>query len=169
MVDSWAKAHRKELEKRGSSLEFGLHRMVYLRMLQEGNLEDALSYARENLSPFVNSEMDSIQKLMGCLLYVKDPSNSPYASFFAPAQWTKISHSFTRECCHLLGLSQESPLQTVVTAVRITRNLQLQLILFLRLAFLLSESRNSPVCVCASPFLFLFISRKRPRKLFRRC
>ena len=48
---SWAKARHSELRARGSSLEFKLHRLVFLDLMREGRQQDALIYSR-NFSPF---------------------------------------------------------------------------------------------------------------------
>ena len=41
----WCQEHRPQLEEKGSSLEFKLHRLKYINLLVEGNITDALCYA----------------------------------------------------------------------------------------------------------------------------
>ena len=47
----WCQEHRPQLEGKGSSLEFKLHRLKYINLLVEGNVTAALCYAN-NFVPF---------------------------------------------------------------------------------------------------------------------
>jgi hypothetical protein len=47
----WCQEHRSQLEEKGSSLEFKLHRLKYINLLVEGNITAALCYAN-NFVPF---------------------------------------------------------------------------------------------------------------------
>eukprot|EP01135_Chromosphaera_perkinsii_P009413 Nk52_evm89s1737 gene=Nk52_evmTU89s1737 len=111
----WACARKGVLEKKGSLLEFKLRKLQFIQLLQKGNTGDALRYARSNFAPFSVTHMKEIQRLMGSFLYVGRLDQSPYSDFFDPILWSEISHSFTRDCCTLLGLSYDSPLYVSVT------------------------------------------------------
>ena len=111
----WACARRAILEKKGSLLEFKLRKLQFIQLLRVGNTGDALRYARSNFSTFSSSHMKDVQRLMGSFLYVGRLEQSPYCDFLDPILWSEISHSFTRDCCTLLGLSYDSPLYVSVT------------------------------------------------------
>ncbi|KPP66358.1 protein RMD5B-like [Scleropages formosus] len=83
----WAVANRQRLLDLNSSLEFKLHRLYFISLLND------------------------IQILMGSLVYLRHGiENSPYRSLLEPNQWAEICTIFTRDACALLGLSVESPL-----------------------------------------------------------
>lgn len=115
-----------------STFEFRLHRLQFLHTLQiegqsrrlEGSMQKfnllvnsdskkssllyagpskALAYARTHFAGFQESEMGEIQRLMGCLCFVRRPGSSPYADLMAPAQWSEVAREFSRQCCGLLG------------------------------------------------------------------
>mmetsp|Transcript_12719 Transcript_12719/g.39019 ORF Transcript_12719/g.39019 Transcript_12719/m.39019 type:complete len:403 (+) Transcript_12719:295-1503(+) len=113
---SWAKTRRTELRKHGSSLEFALHRLVFLGFVQKGDWQGAISYAKAKFGDFSETQMGDIQSLMGCLLYINRLDKSPYASLFLPSQWTDTIRNFKRDYCKILGVPRNSPLCTTVTA-----------------------------------------------------
>ena len=47
--------------------------------------------------------MAEIQRLMGCLCFVRRPGASPYADLMAPSLWSDVAREFSRQCCGLLG------------------------------------------------------------------
>lgn len=112
----WAVKYRHELNKRGNSLEFKLHRLNYLHLLLQSKQAEALQYARKHFAAFSNVHIKEIQRLMACLLYVGRLENSPYKDMVSPNMWLDISHDFSSACCSVLGLSMESPLYTSITA-----------------------------------------------------
>ncbi|CAJ0927148.1 21118_t:CDS:2 [Entrophospora sp. SA101] len=54
---SWAKSNREGLEKRGSSLEFQLHRLRYIQFLIDQQHNEALMYAKNNFNYFNNRHL----------------------------------------------------------------------------------------------------------------
>lgn len=54
---------------------------------------------------------------MGMLLFVPNGiGSSPYSSMLDNELWVEIYEVFTRDACHLLGVSVDSPLATCVNA-----------------------------------------------------
>ncbi|KAJ3224624.1 hypothetical protein HK099_008169 [Clydaea vesicula] len=51
----WAKKNKSLLESKGSTLEFDLHRCKFIQLVVDNKSQEALSYAREFISPFHNS------------------------------------------------------------------------------------------------------------------
>ncbi|CAG8460625.1 1255_t:CDS:2 [Paraglomus brasilianum] len=111
----WARSKREELERRGSSLEFQLHRLHFVQFLTNQRSEEAIIYARKNFHYFQERHLAEIQRLMGSMVYFNNLNSSPYAELLSPDAWTDIQHQFTRDFCSLLGMSWESPLFISVT------------------------------------------------------
>ncbi|XP_053321611.1 E3 ubiquitin-protein transferase RMND5B isoform X2 [Spea bombifrons] len=108
----WAISNRQHLQELNSSLEFRLHRLHFISLLSGGPHKQmqALTYARQ-FQPFAAHHQQEIQVIMGSLAYLPHGiENSPYAHLLAVEQWISIGEQFTRDACHLLGLSIESPL-----------------------------------------------------------
>ncbi|XP_014287912.1 E3 ubiquitin-protein ligase RMND5A isoform X1 [Halyomorpha halys] len=115
----WAEKHRTSLQKQNSSLEFKLHQLRFIGLIEKGSScqNEAIQYARTYLSQFVHTHEKDIQMLMGMLLYLSNGvSRSPYAHLLQPSLWADIYDTFTKDACSLLGLSVESPLSVCVNA-----------------------------------------------------
>ncbi|CAB0019268.1 unnamed protein product [Nesidiocoris tenuis] len=116
---AWAEKHRAALEKQNSSLEFKLHQLRFIGLIEKGTScqGEAIAYARAHLSKFVATHEKDIQILMGMLLYLaQGVARSPYAHLVQPSLWADISDTFTKDACALLGLSVESPLSICINA-----------------------------------------------------
>lgn len=122
----WARSHSRELEQRGSNLEFELGRLKFIELFTgdigmpddpwEGPIR-AMEYAGTVFPKFSSRYVRDISNLLGSLAYSANLEESPYKSlFFNQSAWEEASASFTREFCGLLGLSERSPLYTAVTA-----------------------------------------------------
>ncbi|KAG9289045.1 hypothetical protein G9A89_015594 [Geosiphon pyriformis] len=111
----WARSQRIELERRGSSLEFQLHRLHFIQFLVNQCRDEALQYAQLNFQYFKTHHLRDIQRLMCSLAYINRLSSSPYADLLSAEGWTDIQNTFATDFCSLLGLSRESPLFISVT------------------------------------------------------
>ncbi|KAJ3063734.1 hypothetical protein HK102_008399 [Quaeritorhiza haematococci] len=112
----WACKKRFELGQRGSSLEFQLHRLQFIKHLVNRETDQALVYAKTKFTPFAQQHMKEIQRLMCSFLFAARLQSSPYADFLDPNLSIDIQRQFTRDFCQLLGLSSESPLYIAITA-----------------------------------------------------
>ncbi|XP_063987024.1 E3 ubiquitin-protein ligase RMND5A isoform X1 [Diachasmimorpha longicaudata] len=115
----WAYNHRDALLGQNSSLEFKLHRLQFIRLVEQGpsSQAEAVMYARKHLTQFVNRHEKEVQSLMGTLLYLPNGiQSSPYSHLLDPTLWLDIHDVFTKEACTLLGLSVDSPLSVCVNA-----------------------------------------------------
>ncbi|KAJ1338900.1 hypothetical protein BSLG_006537 [Batrachochytrium salamandrivorans] len=111
----WAAKCRPDLEKRGSLLEFQLHKMRFTQFLVANEPHEALAYAKANFHAFPR-HLKEIQQLMCSILFITKLSLSPYANLLNPHLWSDIQTTFTRDFCQLIGLSSDSPLFIAVTA-----------------------------------------------------
>ncbi|CAM0140916.1 hypothetical protein VKS41_003592 [Umbelopsis sp. WA50703] len=105
----WATEHHDGLQKRGSSLEFQLHRLKFIKLLGINKME-ALYYGRTHFDEFADRHMSEIRRLMTSLIYHNKLSDSPYADFMSTQDWVGIKDTFQRDFCALLDMSADSPL-----------------------------------------------------------
>lgn len=116
---AWVTKYSKALESKNSTLEFKLHRLVFIQILSRGICAqaEAITYARQNFSKLVDRFQKDIQNLMGTLIYLPvGIENSPYKHLVAPEMWIETSYIFLRDACSTLGISKDSPLSIVVNA-----------------------------------------------------
>ena len=120
---AWARDNSKQLERRGSNLEFELGRLQFVWLFTGGSNPDrpkpqeALAYARTHFNHFQSRYMKEITELSGAMAYSPNLKQSPYRQIFLRKDtWEDLATMFTREFCSLLGLSAESPLYIAATA-----------------------------------------------------
>lgn len=115
----WATKFSSELEAKNSSLEFKLHRLAFLQIIKDGlgAQNDAILYARNNLSKFVSKYQKDFQVLMGCLLYMKvGLENSPYKFLIRDEMWIEAADVFLKDASTISGINKDSPLSVIVNA-----------------------------------------------------
>lgn len=113
----WAKEHSDELEAQNSALEFKLHRLAFMQILNGGiqAQTEAIYYARTNFAKFVTRFEKEIQTLMGTLIYLPlGVENSPYKFLISPEIWIETADTFLKDACNLLGIIKDSPLAVIV-------------------------------------------------------
>lgn len=132
---TWARQHSETLELRGSNLEFELCRLRFVELynMPDGGTADpdamttstssmggplrALEYARSTFSRFSSRYFRETASLVGSLAFSPDLVSSPYKNVFYDSDaWNHVAQNFVREFCGMLGLSEQSPLYTAVTA-----------------------------------------------------
>ncbi|KAK6215965.1 hypothetical protein LQW54_003940 [Pestalotiopsis sp. IQ-011] len=124
----WARCKARELEARGSNLEFELCKLQFIWLFkgpsvnglpdtEENGMSGALQYAKENFGRFQNRHLREITRLSAAMVYASNLPMSPYRNIFdITIAFDDVAASFTREFCSLLGLSAESPLYVTATA-----------------------------------------------------
>ena len=125
---AWASIHSSALEARGSNLEFELSKLQFISLSCSGRegsereelverQQKALSYARNEFSPFQDRYLRDIQQLITGMAFSPNLEHSPYKRlFYSEGAWEELASSFTREFCSLLGLSADSPIYIAATA-----------------------------------------------------
>lgn len=115
----WATKYSNELDAKNSSLEFKLHRLAFL-LIVKGGLQaqnEAINYARNNLSKFVVKYQKDFQALMGCLLYLKiGLENSPYKYLLRDEMWVEAADTFLKDSSTISGINKDSPLTVIINA-----------------------------------------------------
>lgn len=118
----WASEHRQRVSQHempsASALEFRLHQLQFLALLQQGGRAAAVQYARKAFPTFAGlpKQMVEVQRLMGCLLYAGRLSESPYVDLVSDRHWDTVADDFIREFCGSIGQPSESPLALCVRA-----------------------------------------------------
>ncbi|XP_052862896.1 E3 ubiquitin-protein ligase RMND5A isoform X1 [Anopheles cruzii] len=115
----WAAQYSDELDARNSALEFKLHRLAFMQILNGGvqAQTEAIAYARTNFAKFVRRFEKDIQSLMGTLIYLPiGVHNSPYKYLTAPEMWIETADVFLKDACQLLSINKDSPLSVIVNA-----------------------------------------------------
>jgi hypothetical protein len=113
----WCRRNRNELNKSGSLLEFYLHKMRFVQVLQMENFEGAKTYL-SNLRQYsiLNGQCEqAVNELMGALVFAqRDLSKSPYKYLLEPHLWLQLSELFMQQAFQQVGLAQDSPLYVVM-------------------------------------------------------
>ena len=113
----WCQKNRDELNKSGSLLEFHLHKMRFLQLLQQGDFNQAKIYLT-NLRQYsiLNGQCEeSVNELMGALVFAqRDLLKSPYKYLLEPHLWLQLSELFMQQAFQQIGLAQDSPLYVVM-------------------------------------------------------
>lgn len=135
----WARRHSDALELRGSTLEFDLCRLRFVELYNGSNRPTAnpnvmtnsldsddpeiygplkaLEYARQTFTTFSQRYLRETAALLGSLAFSPHLMSSPYRHVFYDTEaWNDAAKSFIRDFCGMLGLSEQSPLYTAVTA-----------------------------------------------------
>ncbi|KAI9699933.1 MAG: hypothetical protein M1820_006995 [Bogoriella megaspora] len=124
----WARDHSRQLDQRGSNLEFELCRLQFVALFigydingNPGPADDgpvqAWEYARREFPAFQQRYNKEINQLVGSMAFFQNLGASPYQHIFNnDTAWEDVAQSFTREFCSLLGLSADSPLYIAATA-----------------------------------------------------
>lgn len=114
----WTMENADKLEARNSSLEFKLHRIAFLKKLYAehggGSPIEAIAYARNYLSKFVDKFEKEIRLLMGTLMYIPvGLENSPYRDLCGPSLMVEVkSLKFFNLCGGSLRFDSIFRLQT---------------------------------------------------------
>jgi len=117
---------------RPCALEFSLHRLAFLQLVQQEGQLPALRYARQHFPQFqATPHLRDVMRLMGSLCYARRmPTSSTeamgvpleaikpaaYRDLFGQSLWEGLIRDFKRQCCALLGQAQHSPLLVTVSA-----------------------------------------------------
>ena len=114
---SWCIRHRNELNQNGSLLEFHLHKMRFVQLLQEGQFNQARTYL-SNLRQYsiLNGQCEQdVNQLMGAFVFAqRDLTKSPYKYLLEPHLWLQLSELFMQQAFQQVGLAQDSPLYVVM-------------------------------------------------------
>lgn len=113
----WCQRKRNELNQTGSLLEFHLHKMRFIQLLQIGQFEEAKIYFA-NLRQYsvANGQCEqAVNELMGAFVFAqRDLAKSPYSYLLEPHLWLQLSELFMQQAFQQMGLAQDSPLYVIM-------------------------------------------------------
>jgi translation elongation factor EF-G len=113
----WCERKRDELNKSGSLLEFELHKMRFVQLLQTADFDQVRTYLA-NLRQYsitTGQCKEAVNELMGALLFFqRDLTVSPYKHLLEPHLWLQLSDLFMQQAFQQVGLAQDSPLYVVM-------------------------------------------------------
>ncbi|XP_076958052.1 protein RMD5 homolog [Bidens hawaiensis] len=113
---NWATVNHDKLQQNGSDIALKLHRLQFIKILQNGHRDEALKYIRTHISRFANRHFPEVQKLMASILWVGKLESSPYTELLSPAHWDKLAQELAQQFCNLVGESIQSPLSVTIAA-----------------------------------------------------
>ncbi|KAI8344599.1 protein UNQ2508/PRO5996 [Chlamydoabsidia padenii] len=109
----WAQENRQALNGLSSSLEFNLHRLRFVQLLNDHQRLEAVRYGRQYISQLGDKHFTELKRMMACTAY-SDIQSSPYKYLDSPDLWIDIQHEFQSDFCSLLNMSADSPLYASV-------------------------------------------------------
>eukprot|EP00903_Cladosiphon_okamuranus_P020408 g18728.t1 len=118
-AERWFEKRRTALEGVGSTLEFQLARLRFLRFLKSADpqqMREAMLYARQRLRPVARGHDREFQELMGSLVFSGNLETSPYSHLLSPSLWARAKESVAVDGSRVSGLSRESVLSVAFRA-----------------------------------------------------
>ncbi|CAI7898395.1 unnamed protein product [Closterium sp. NIES-54] len=100
----WCSQHRSRLKRLKSDLEFRLRGQEFIERVRQGQLKEAVGYARAHLAPFAASHLPQLQQILATLALRSSTQCPKYKALFAHSQWDALQQLFHRTACDLHGL-----------------------------------------------------------------
>ncbi|CAI5506079.1 unnamed protein product [Closterium sp. Naga37s-1] len=100
----WCSLHRSRLKRLKSGLEFRLRVQEFIERVRQGQLKEAVGYARAHLAPFAASHLPQLQQALATLALRSSTQCPKYKALFAQSQWESLQQLFHRTACDLHGL-----------------------------------------------------------------
>jgi len=111
----WAERNAARLGGEGH-LEFMLHRLRFIQVLEGEGRRAAIEYARRHFPKFAARHLEDVQGMMGLLLWAGRLDEAPRKELAAGRLWEQAAEEVARQSCALLGQASESPLLVSVAA-----------------------------------------------------
>eukprot|EP01080_Neovahlkampfia_damariscottae_P000962 gene962-9869_t len=124
------------------TLEFQFHKLIYIELIKNQEIKNAIIYSRNNFKEFKNENMNEIQHLMGSLTFSKNLKLSPYSDLLDESIYQNLIESFKKECCSFIGKSFENPFYILITAGSNSLPILLKLLSITKENVLFSNSNN---------------------------
>eukprot|EP00752_Nemacystus_decipiens_P006278 g5661.t1 len=118
-AERWFEKRRTALEGVGSTLEFQLARLRFLRFLKSADpqqMREGMLYARQRLRPVSKGHDREFQELMGSLVFSGNLETSPYSHLLSSSLWARAKESVAVDGSRVSGLSRESILSVAFRA-----------------------------------------------------
>lgn len=110
----WVEMNREKIGK--SDLEFNLHKLNFLNLINENKGEKSLEYAQKHFHKFKTTDLLEIYTLMGSLAFTGSINNNPYRNLRSDECQMKVEALFYHEFCKLNNLPTVSHLYSLIKA-----------------------------------------------------
>eukprot|EP01132_Coremiostelium_polycephalum_P002207 gene2207-2721_t len=104
----WCSENKSKLKKIKSGLEFNLRIQEFIELVRANKLLQAISYARQHLSPNSSTNMKEIQRAMATLAFQKDTKCEKYRFLFDKQRWADLITQFKNDNFMLNSLTSKS-------------------------------------------------------------
>lgn len=109
----WCLENRAGLKKYASSFEFDLRLKQFCDIVQRGQIQDAVHFARKYLAQNANEE--KMRRAMAALVYPNEILSQPeYQHLLSADSWEVLADRFYQERDRVMGLCRVPPLDTVL-------------------------------------------------------
>ncbi len=109
---AWCQQNKRRLSKAESTLEFHLHRQVFIEYARAGEKLRAIKYAQDWLSNA--SHQEDVGAFMGLLVFAPDTPCQPYKTMYSEHKWRELEEMFRNDNYKLHGLTPESTLEILL-------------------------------------------------------
>ena len=114
---AWCQQNKRRLSKADSTLEFHLHRQVFIEFARSGAKLAAIQYAQDWLSTNTNANTnhtEDIGHFMGLLVFPPQTQCQPYKTMYSQHKWRELEEMFRNDNYKLHGLTAESTLEILL-------------------------------------------------------
>ena len=107
----WCHDHAARLKKNRSSFEFQLRLQEFIELIRQGNVKEAVQYAKANLSPWASQFPQELQEAAALLVMRLLPDSITYQRMYSESRWTGLIDTFKADVYKLHNMAPTSPLE----------------------------------------------------------
>ncbi|KAK6534817.1 GID complex subunit containing RING finger motif [Arthrobotrys megalospora] len=112
---AWCAENKTALKKIKSTLEFELRLQVYIELVRERKLKEAVTYSRKHLSGSFDAHTTEFLRA-SCMLAFPPERPGPYKALYAEGRWDHLVKTFVSTHHNLYNLPQEPLLHVALAA-----------------------------------------------------
>ena len=113
---SWCAQHAAKLRKSRSKLQFCLHRQVFIELVRNDKVQEAIQYAKANLSSFAPTYAEEFQQAAALVAMRLIPGSYTCTTLFDEQRWDELIDMLRTAMFTIYGLPDISPLEIHIEA-----------------------------------------------------
>eukprot|EP00890_Picochlorum_soloecismus_P006474 jgi/Picsp_1/6828/NSC_04166-R1_protein len=113
---SWCAQNAAKLRKSRSKLQFCLHRQVFIELVRNDNVQEAIQYAKHNLSSFAATYPEEFQQAAALIAMRLIPGSFTCTALFDEQGWEELIDMLRAAMFTIYGLPDISPLKIHIEA-----------------------------------------------------
>lgn len=113
---SWCSQNAAKLRKNRSKLQFCLHRQVFVELVRNDNVQEAIQYAKQNLSSFASMYPEEFQQAAALIAMRLIPGSYTCTTLFDEQRWEELIDMLRAAMFTIYGLPDISPLKIHIEA-----------------------------------------------------